>query len=76
LNAKNIFPANIHHQLVRVYGKGVMNQGNVPEWCGLFTGEGEMCMKRAAVWMPASLLHDSTPPHTAEERAELVEKFG
>jgi hypothetical protein len=33
-NAKKItLHAEIHHQLVEVYGKGVMNQENVHKWC-------------------------------------------
>jgi hypothetical protein len=39
LNAKNICSAKIHHQLVEVYGKSVMNEGNVHKWCW----EGHMC---------------------------------
>lgn len=36
LNAKNIRPAEIYRQIVEVYGKGVMNDGNVRKWCLLF----------------------------------------
>jgi hypothetical protein len=32
LNARNIRPAEIHRQIVEVYGKGVMNEGNVRKW--------------------------------------------
>jgi hypothetical protein len=46
-NAKNIRPAEIHRQLVEVYGEGVMNEGNVRKWCRLFNREGQTCtMKR------------------------------
>jgi hypothetical protein len=38
LNAKNIRPAEVHHQLAKVYGEGVMNEGNVCKWCHLFNG--------------------------------------
>jgi hypothetical protein len=38
LNVKNIRPAKIHHQLVKMYGEGVMNKGNVHKWCQLFNG--------------------------------------
>jgi hypothetical protein len=37
LNAKNICPAEIHRQFVKVYD-GVMNEGNVHKWCRLFNG--------------------------------------
>lgn len=36
LNAKRVRPAEIHRQLVEVYGEGVMNDGNVRKWCRLF----------------------------------------
>jgi hypothetical protein len=36
--ARNICPAQIHHQLVEVYGEGVMNEGNVHKWYRLFNG--------------------------------------
>jgi hypothetical protein len=37
MNTKNIRPAEIHHQLVEVYG-GVMNEGNMRKWCCFFNG--------------------------------------
>jgi hypothetical protein len=40
LNAKNIRPAEIHRQLDKVHGEGVMNEGNVRKWCGSFNGDG------------------------------------
>jgi hypothetical protein len=36
LNMKSIHPAEIHHQLNKVYGEGVMNEGNVCKWCCSF----------------------------------------
>jgi hypothetical protein len=39
LNMRNIRPAKIHHQLVEVYGKGAINEGNVHKWCNLFNGK-------------------------------------
>jgi hypothetical protein len=39
LNTKNIHPAKIHHQRVRVYGEGVMNEGNRHKWCHLLNGK-------------------------------------
>jgi hypothetical protein len=38
LNMKSIHPAEVHRQLVKVYGEGVMNEGNVHKWCHLFNG--------------------------------------
>jgi hypothetical protein len=36
LNAINVRPAEIHRQIVEVYGEDVMNKGNVRKWCRLF----------------------------------------
>ena len=33
LNAKNFHPAEIHKQIVKVYGEDVMNEANVKKWC-------------------------------------------
>jgi hypothetical protein len=38
LNTKNIRPAEILRQLVKVYGEVVMNKGNMCKWCRLFNG--------------------------------------
>lgn len=35
LNAKKIQLAEIHCQLIEVYGEGVMNEGNMHKWCWL-----------------------------------------
>jgi hypothetical protein len=43
LNAKNIRLAEIHRQLVEVYGEVVMNEGNVCKWCVCLMVEGQMC---------------------------------
>jgi hypothetical protein len=36
LNTKNVHLAEIHRQIVEVYGKNAMNEGNVRKWCWLF----------------------------------------
>jgi hypothetical protein len=36
LNAKNIRLAEIHRQVVEVYGEGEENKGNARKWCRLF----------------------------------------
>jgi hypothetical protein len=38
LNVKNVSPAEIHCQLVEIYGEGVVNEVNVHKWCHLFNG--------------------------------------
>jgi len=32
LNAKNVRPAGIDRQIVKVYGEGAANEGNVRKW--------------------------------------------
>lgn len=41
LNAQRVFPAEIHRQLMEVYGEGVTNDGKVCKWCRLLN-EGRM----------------------------------
>jgi hypothetical protein len=36
LNAQNVRPIEIYHQLIAVYGEGVMNEPNVRKWCRMF----------------------------------------
>lgn len=33
LNAQRFCPAEIHQQLVKVYGEGVIDDGNERKWC-------------------------------------------
>jgi histone-lysine N-methyltransferase SETMAR len=78
LNVKNIHPAEIHRQLVRMYGEGVMNEGNVHMWCHLFNGGRTDVHNEVRSGRPSSgacLLHDNAQPHTAEKTTKL-EKFG
>jgi hypothetical protein len=37
LNAQNVLPIEIYHQLIAVYGEGVMNESNVRKWCQMFS---------------------------------------
>jgi len=41
LNANNIHTAQIHRQIVEVYGEGAISEGNVRNWYHLFK-EGDM----------------------------------
>ena len=36
LNARNVTPANIHHQLCEVYGETIMTDGMVRKWVRQF----------------------------------------
>jgi serine kinase of HPr protein (carbohydrate metabolism regulator) len=43
LNARKIRPAKIHHQLVKVYGEGVMMKGMCVSGVVYLMGERQMC---------------------------------
>jgi hypothetical protein len=36
IKAQNVRAAEIHKQIVEVYGEGALNEGNVRKWCRLF----------------------------------------
>jgi len=36
LNARNVLPSEIHHQICRVYGDSAMSDGMVREWVSMF----------------------------------------
>jgi hypothetical protein len=54
---KNIHPAKIHHQLVDMYGEGVMNKENVPKWCW-FNGRREDVHNAAQSGRPSVITED------------------
>jgi hypothetical protein len=58
LNAKNIRPAEIHHQLVEVYGEYAMNEGNVCKWCRLFNGGRTDVHSEARTGRPSVITED------------------
>ncbi|XP_023214449.1 putative uncharacterized protein FLJ37770 [Centruroides sculpturatus] len=39
LNAKNVMPVEIHHQLVEIYGENVMSDGMIRKWVRQFNAE-------------------------------------
>jgi hypothetical protein len=36
LHAKNMSAAEIHHELLAVYGQNIMSEGTVRQWCKMF----------------------------------------
>jgi len=36
LNARNVLPSEIHHQICQVYGNNVMSDGMVRKWVQMF----------------------------------------
>ena len=41
LNAKNVLPSEIHHQICQVYGDNAMSDGMVRKWVRMFNEGGE-----------------------------------
>jgi hypothetical protein len=56
LNAKNVHPGKIHHQLVEVYGEGVMNEGMRVSGVIYLRGERQMCTEKCDLDTPLSSL--------------------
>jgi len=57
LNAKNVLPSEIHHQICQVYGDKGMSDGMVRKWVRMFNGGREMLHDEARNGRP-SLLND------------------
>ncbi|GBM69716.1 hypothetical protein AVEN_88221-1 [Araneus ventricosus] len=49
LNAKNVKPAEIHRQLVEIYGENVMTDGIVRKWVRQFNDGRKMFMTKHGV---------------------------
>jgi len=63
LNARNVLPSEIHHQICQVYGDNAMSDGMVTKWVRMFNEEREMLHDEARSGRP-SLVND-----------DLVRKF-
>jgi hypothetical protein len=52
LHSKNMSVAELHHELCTVvYGKDVMSEGTVRQWCGMFKdGQANKCSRWRAKW--------------------------
>ena len=49
LNARNVLPKEIHHQICQVYGDNVMSDGMVRKWVRMFNLNERMCTMRHEV---------------------------
>jgi len=49
LNARNVLPSEIHHQICQVYGDNVMSDGMVRNGFGCSMKDERMCMMRREV---------------------------
>ena len=62
LNARNVLPSEIHHQIWQVYGDNVMSDGMVRKWVRMFNEGREN-------------LHDNARPHSAAQTQDLITSF-
>jgi hypothetical protein len=66
--------AEIHRHLVKVYGEGVMNEGNVRKWCRLFNGGRTDVHNEARSGRPSVTIEDLKDRVDAHVRAKQVAK--
>ena len=57
LNARNVLPSEIHHQICQVYGDNEMSDGMVRKWVRMFNEGREMLHDEARSGRP-SLVND------------------
>jgi len=57
LNARNVLPSKIHHQICQVYGDNAMSDGMVRKWVRMFNEGREMMYDEARKGRP-SLVND------------------
>jgi len=57
LNARNVLPSEIHHQISKVYGDNAMSDGMVRKWVRMFN-EGRENVHEEARSGPPSLIND------------------
>jgi len=57
LNARNVLPGEIHHQICQMYGDNAMSDGMVRKWVRMFNEGRENMHDEARSWRP-SLVND------------------
>jgi len=57
LNARNVLPSEIHHQICQVYGDNAMSDGMIRKWVRMFNGGRENVHNEARSGHP-SLVND------------------
>jgi len=58
LNARNVLPSEIHHQICQVYGDNAMSAGMVRKWVRMFNEGGENMHDEARSGRPSSVNDD------------------
>jgi len=73
LNARSLPPAEIHQQLVDVYGVTALSRKQVYFWCNEFSaGRTNVVDEQRS---GRHLLHDNATPHTAAQTREWLERY-
>ena len=62
LNARNVLPSEIHHQICQVYGDNAMSDGTVRKWVRMFNEGREK-------------VHDNARLHSAAQIQDLITSF-
>ena len=62
LNARNVLPSEIHHQICQVYRNNAMSNGMVRKWVRIFNEGREN-------------VHDNARPHSAAQTQDLIASF-
>jgi len=57
LNATNVLPSKIHHQICQVYGDNAMSDGMIRKWVRMFNEGPEKVHDETRSWRP-SLVND------------------
>jgi len=73
LNARNVLPSEIHHQICQVYGDNAMSEGMVRKWVQMFN-EGRKYMHNEARSGRPSLVNDDLV-HKVKESARDDRRF-
>jgi len=73
LNARNVLPSEIHHQICQVYGDNVMSDGMVRKWVRMFNEGREKVHDEARSGSP-SLVNDDLL-HKVNERVRDDRRF-
>jgi len=73
LNARNVLPSEIHHQICQVYGDNAMSDGMVRKWVGTFN-EGRQNVHDEARSGRPSLVNDDLM-RKANERVRDDRRF-
>ena len=70
LNARNMLPSKIHHQICQVYGDNVMSDGRVRKWVRMFNGGRENVRDEARSGRPSLVKDDLVRKVNERERDE------